>query len=129
MNTIQDQVRKWRALDGNEPVQCRWEAEISVAGCCSYQTRIGRYSSAPNEENGPRRVMREDFQRCATPTRCPHFLDDSEAARLHERRIIDTRGVRSSQRSDANRGREMDRLTNPDLMLGEGPWKRSLVAR
>jgi hypothetical protein len=129
VNTREQQVAEWNRVNGDTLIPCRWAAKLSPSACRAYQTRIGRYSAGQYEGGPARRVIREDFQRCAGPAPCPHFLADSEAAGERERRSVETRAALRNRRTGVNRARELDRLTNPDVMLVEGPWKRSLVKR
>jgi hypothetical protein len=67
-----------------------------------------------------------DFVRCLLPEPCVHLISDAEADAGREAHSRNDVGFKElwNRRS---RGRECDRFVNPDVMLGEPAWRRSLL--
>jgi hypothetical protein len=129
MSGVAEQVAQWKRDRKEELIQCRRASTLTRDACRLFQSRIARRSSIRYDGGPPTRLLREEYLHCACGAPCPHFLGDAEAEALRERRERDSRRNRRERLTRAHRVRELERLTNPDLMLAEGPWKRSLVAR
>jgi len=118
-------VEQWKQEHGL--VKCRWGCSITVDACRSYQARSARYVIHFNGAADPLPRVNAEYIRCVLPEACPHLLSDDEAHRAHERLRASgaLRGDRRLQRAVIGRAR--NRLVNPDRMLNEPMWRRSLL--
>ncbi|MBI4965363.1 MAG: hypothetical protein HY913_18955 [Desulfomonile tiedjei] len=118
-------VEHWTELNAGNLVDCRWGCRITVDACHSYQSRAARYVLHFNGDRTPSQRVNAEYLRCVFPEPCTNFLSDEEAQAARELRALTKRPLQMQIRQ--HQGREMNRLINPEEMLREAPWHRSLV--
>jgi hypothetical protein len=115
----------WTKLNAGRLVDCRWGCKITIDSCHAYQSRSPRYILHFNGDRNPSQRINAEYLNCFFPEPCPNFLSDEEAQAVRELRDP---GQRSLQKQiKQNHSRELNRLVNPDEMLREAQWRRSLV--
>jgi hypothetical protein len=119
-------VEQWKQRNRGNVVQCRWGCEITLDACRAYQSRTVRYVLHFNGDRVPLPRVNAEYVRCFVPDACPHLLSDEEAHEALEARR--RQQVPSDRMSRQHRGRIRERLIDPDDMLREEPWRRSLLA-
>ncbi len=122
-------VEEWKQANAGNIIDCRWGCRLSREACLRYQTKSKRYVMHFQGEKEPLLRINSDFLTCVFPDPCPHFLPDEEAAALRER-------IRQAGDDDVvmrrvrqNEAKEKERLVNPDTMLDEADWNRSLITQ
>ena len=118
-------AENWKKSNAGKLIDCRWGCKITVDSCHAYQSRNARYVLHFNGERTPAPRANAEYLRCFFPEPCSHFLSDEEARAARELRDQGKRSVQSQIRQ--NQRREVHRLVNPDEMLREPQWLRSLL--
>ncbi len=118
---------QWKELNAHRLIECRWGCSITVEACRSYQSRTGRYVLHFNGQREPYPRVNADYLNCFMPEPCPHLLPDEEINRLAETCGQHNHRTTLERRARSRQARETDRLVNPDQMLREAQWNRSLV--
>jgi hypothetical protein len=120
-------VDQWKEQSAHRLVECRWGCSMTADACRSYQSRTGRYVLHFNGQREPYPRVNADYLNCLLPEPCPHLMSDDEAR--SRRNPGDSTRIRelSARRALSREARELDRLVNPEHMLREGQWNRSLV--
>jgi hypothetical protein len=121
-------VDQWKELNAHRLVECRWGCSITAEACRSYQSRTCRYVLHFNGQREPYPRVNADYLKCLLPEPCPHLVPDEEINGLPETCGIHKRGISVERRARSRHARELDRLANPDQMLREAQWNRSLVS-
>lgn len=119
-------VEEWKRSRGTGLIQCRWGCAITLAACRAYQSRNVRYVLHFNGQRTPYPRVNAEYLRCFFPEACPHLMSDEEAREALEARKLKKQPPEKKLRE--HRSREWERLVNPDEMLKEGQWNRSLLA-
>lgn len=129
MNSQPAAARQWMEQHADDLLACRWGCKISPSACRSYQSRSARYVFHFNGDRNPSQRINAEYLLCFTPEPCPNLLSDKEARALLE----DRRSSRSPHFIDRRIAQSRDRhnhsLVNPDAMLNEPSWGRSLVSK
>jgi hypothetical protein len=120
-------VAQWKELNADRLVECRWGCSMTVEACRSYQSRTGRYVLHFNGQRVPYPRVNADFVNCLLPEPCPHLMSDDEIRSRRNKRDLPKISQLSERRALSREGRELDRLANPEHMLREEQWNRSLV--
>ncbi|MGO9567262.1 MAG: hypothetical protein ACLP5H_06965 [Desulfomonilaceae bacterium] len=120
-------VDQWKELNADKLVECRWRCSMTVEACRSYQSRTSRYVLHFNGQREPYPRVNADYLKCFLPEPCPHLLPDEEINRLAQTSGPHKRLTSPERRAHSRQCREMDRLANPDQMLREAQWNRSLI--
>lgn len=119
-------AEEWKLRNRPDLVECRWGCAITREACRAYQSRTVRYVLHFNGDRVPYPRVNAEYVRCFLPEACPHLLSDEEAqAALEARR---NRQMPLERKARQYRGRDRERLVNPDEMLHEERWRRSLLA-
>jgi len=126
MNAATAQVEEWRKLNSPRLVQCRWGCAITVEACRAYQSRTVRYVNHFNGQRVPYLRANAEYLRCLSPEPCPHLMSDREAGEALEARRFNNLSPEKKLRE--HRARDMQRFVNPEEMLKEAEWHRSLLA-
>ena len=122
-------VEQWRERNAHRLICCRWGGKITPEACRSYQTRAERYVLHFNGEAAPLLRVNADYLRCFDPDPCPHLMDDQEVRAIQNEAVPMDSDAFSKRRIDTKRAREKEHLTNPDTMLWEPNFNRSLLVR
>jgi hypothetical protein len=129
MNHYAATVELWKELNSHRFVECRWGCSLTPEACRSYQSRTARYVIHFNGQREPYPRVNADYVKCCLPEPCPHLMPDDEVRSL--RSLGDTARIRQlfERRALSREARQLDRLANPEQMLCEEQWNRSLVVR
>ncbi len=120
-------VEQWKEMNAHRLIECRWGCNITSEACRLYQARTGRYVLHFNGQREPYPRVNADYLRCFLPEPCAHLMSDDEIRGL-EATVGSVNHRPSPERRERSRhARELDRLVNPDLMLREAQWNRSLI--
>lgn len=127
MSSFVSSVEQWRDNNRGRIVQCRWGCSMTADACLAYQLRTERYVIHFQGTATPKRTVNADYVRCLLPEPCPHALADDEARRSQKSSDSDKASLLPKYRPGKNQGLTRDRLVNPDRMLEEPDWRRSLL--
>jgi hypothetical protein len=120
-------VAEWKARNAHRLIDCQWGCRITRYACKAYQLRNARHVIHFNGHAHPCTRVNADYVGCFSPEPCRHVISE-EKARLHGPAQETSESFRDAgSRMRANRARTIDRLTNPDHMLREPRWTRSLI--
>jgi hypothetical protein len=122
-------VDQWKELNAHRLIECRWGCSITTEACRSYQSRTSRYVLHFNGQRNPYPRVNADYLNCFLPEPCPHLIADNEVRTLGDTSEPGNSRLGSERRARSRQAREADRFTNPERMLAEGQWNRSLVRR
>ncbi|MEW6349759.1 MAG: hypothetical protein AB1646_11905 [Thermodesulfobacteriota bacterium] len=129
MSTHADTAEQWFAQNSGRLIDCRWGCRITPEACRLYQTRARRHVIYFGGSEAPALGVNGDFVLCVRPEPCPHLLPEETGQEtspatwtLHNERL-------KARRSASAGSRKWEELTNPDIMLDEPAWRRSLVRR
>ncbi len=120
-------VEQWKALNSHKLLKCRWGCKLTTQACRSYQSRTPRYVIHFNGSLEPCSRVNADYINCLLPEPCPHLVSDCELREADSRTAPQINDPALRRKGMLHRGREMERLSNPDRMLQEAEWHRSLV--
>jgi len=126
MNAAAANVEEWKKHNSARLVQCRWGCAITMEACRAYQSRTVRYVNHFNGQRVPYPRANAEYLRCLSPEACPHVMSDQEAGEALEARRL--KKLPSETKLREHRAREMQRFVNPEEMLKEAEWHRSLLA-
>ncbi len=129
MTTGPATVEQWKKENSGRLVQCRWGCRITTEACRAYQSRSSRYVQHFNGQRNPYARVNAEYLRCLGPDPCPHVTSDEEAEVLRSDRLFHNDAASVGRRGRASQARELERVTNPDVMLSEARWNRSLVKK
>jgi hypothetical protein len=122
-------VDHWKEANAHRLIDCRWGCTITSQACRAYQTRTSRYIVHFNGEVEPFPRMNADYVTCFLPEPCPHLLPDAEARGPAENGSGRCGSSDRERRVTALKNRLRRQLVDPDVMLMEEDWRRSLVSR
>lgn len=126
MSAASVNAEEWKLRNTASLIECRWGCAITPDACRAYQARTVRYVQHFNGDRVPCSRVNAEYVRCFFPEPCPHLLSDEEArAALEARRH---RQLPLEGKARQLRARERERLVNPEEMLHEERWRRSLLA-
>ena len=120
---------QWKELNAHRLIECPWGCSMTLEACRSYQSRTSRYVLHFNGQREPYPRVNADYLNCFMPEPCPHLLPDEEIHRLAETCPQHNHRTSLERRARSRQARETERLVNPDQMLREAQWNRSLVLR
>jgi hypothetical protein len=120
-------VEEWKQRNAAELIDCRWGCRLTRGACRSYQSRRDRYIIHFNGQQRPYPRVNADYLRCVYPEPCPFLISDDEVEELRAERSLELDDRSLRRRNRENHARDLDRLSNPEQMLGEAQWARSLV--
>lgn len=120
-------VEEWKRLHRDELVECRLGGTITKQACRKYQCRDARYviHFAGHDESYVR--PNSDYVLCMIPDPCPHLLGDDDIEECRPGDLVLSSAARNGRSRTQVRHRE--KLVNPDYMLEEPDWHRSLITR
>jgi hypothetical protein len=127
MSSLVSTVEQWQSNNRGRIVQCRWGCSMTADACLAYQLRTDRYVVHFQGTASPKRTVNADYVRCFLPEPCPHALSDEEVGRIQEGAASDKAPLIPKYRQGKERGLMRDRLVNPDRMVEEPDWRRSLL--
>ncbi|MEJ2717925.1 MAG: hypothetical protein P8182_12415 [Deltaproteobacteria bacterium] len=122
-------VEEWKELHAADLIDCRWGCRMTRAACRSYQARRDRYIIHFNGQPRPYPRVNADYLRCVYPEPCAFLISDDEVAQLRADRGLEVDGLCQERRNRESQARDLDHLSNPEPMLGEPQWARSLVKK
>jgi hypothetical protein len=120
---------QWKQAHAQRLIACRWGCMISPEACRLYQSRTGRHVLHFNGDQEPLPRPNADYIHCLMPDPCPHVISEEEAAAVALTRSLHRETVKRDRGRLHERARRRNLLVNPDAMLGEGDWSRSLLRR
>lgn len=120
-------AEQWKTLNSQKLLDCRWGCKLTEQACRSYQARTPRYVVHFNGSSDPCSRVNADYISCFLPEPCPHLVSDCELHEAESCRAPKINDPELRRKRMLHRGREMERLANPDRMLQEAEWHRSLV--
>jgi hypothetical protein len=120
-------VAEWKEANADNIIECRWGCRLSRNACTGYQTKSKRYIAHFQGEKDPLLRINSDFLICAFPDPCPYFLSDEEAEILRDRARQLGDDDLAAKRAHYSMAKQKDRLVNPNIMLSEADWVRSLI--
>ena len=130
MTPTEENVAQWREANAHRLLECRWGCTITVDACRLYQSRTNRHVLHFNGDRDPTTLrVNADYLRCFLPTPCPHALSDADQQKLRDAQGPLYGGAHRERLARINQERCRERLVNPDLMVGEAEWHRSLISR
>ena len=122
-------AEQWKERNSHRLIECRWNSTITLEACHAYQSRNTRYVIHFNGSGTPQPRVNADFLRCLDPEPCPHLLSDPEVEELRAERNSSGSDVSAVKRMLVRRAKTWGRLVDPDRMLAEPDWTRSLVKK
>lgn len=122
-------VEEWKRRNAAVLVDCRWGCRMTRAACRSYQSRRDRYIIHFNGDQKPYPRVNADYLRCVYPEPCPFLIADDEVEELRAEHRYNLGGLPLGRRNGTNHARDLHRLSNPEPMLREPRWARSLVMK
>ena len=127
MNSAEILTGKWRRDNSHRLIDCRWGCRMSLDACRKYQARCRRYVIHFNGTRSPLSRVNAEYLKCLYPEPCAHLISDEEAAEMRAVNGLSVDQELKRRRKQANRAKEWDRFINPDHMLEEEDWNRSLI--
>jgi hypothetical protein len=121
-------VDQWKEANRHRLIDCRWGCRITPEACLAYQSRASRYVIHFNGDSSPAQRVNAEYVTCFLPDPCPHVTADE-----HVQSLRSDSGRSVTQ--DRDRGLQIrklrlrQQLANPNVMLEEEDWCRSLVTR
>ena len=129
MKSVPLTADQWKEANAHRLIDCRWGCRISPEACRSYQTRTNRYIIHFNGETAQFPRMNADYVTCFLPEPCPHLMPDDDARALTERGRYRGDASNRERRHAVQKNRLREQLADPNVMLMEQDWRRSLVSR
>jgi hypothetical protein len=129
MTSTADAVEAWKQQHAHWLIECRWGCSITPEACRAYQSRSARYVIHFNGLLKPYLRVNADYLRCVLPEPCPHLISDSDADVTNREFRWGNDFHHKARLGRGRQGRESDRFVNPNQMLGEPAWRRSLLGR
>jgi hypothetical protein len=120
-------VERWKALNSRRLLECRWGCAITEDACRSYQAKNQRRVIHFNGSMDACSRVNADYIRCLLPDPCPHLLSDDEIDKIRSQVALHSGDNALERRAALRHAREMERLADPNQMLNEAQWHRSLV--
>ncbi len=127
MTTVKEIAGQWKYQNADRLIDCRWGLKITREACRLYQARSARTVFHFNGDRVPYQRVNADYLKCCLPHACPHLISDEEARELGDVHRDSSFHRNLKRTRDGNQARQWDRLVNPESMLGEDEWHRSLV--
>ena len=127
MRSVQTPTEEWMSDNAHALVDCRWGSCISYAACRKYQASRSRYVIHFNGDGAPLTRVNPEYLRCLFPAPCPNLISDEEAAEIRAQNRLASDETSAQRRKRINRAKSWDRFVNPDRMLEEEDWRRSLL--
>ena len=122
-------VDQWKATNAHRLVDCRWGCRITQEACHAYQSRAGRYILHFNGDSEPSQRANAEYVTCLLPEPCPNLVPDADIRTLGKNRSEQGLLVHRERMLAARRHRQRQQLSDPNVMLEEEEWRRSLVSR
>lgn len=122
-------VDQWKEANAHRLIHCRWGCKITPEACRTYQSRTGRYILHFNGDSEPSQRANAEYVSCLLPEPCPNLMSDEDIHALCKSRSENTLSADRERRLVARRLRVRQQLADPDVMLEEDEWRRSLVSR
>jgi hypothetical protein len=130
MKSTEEAVAQWRQTNAHLLVDCRWGCKITIDACRRYQSRTSRNILHFNGDRDPTTLrVNADYLRCFLPIPCPHAISDAEQQKLRDAQGPLYDGAHRERLARVNQERYRERLVNPEMMVGEADWHRSLIGR
>jgi hypothetical protein len=127
MKTSAATPEQWLKDNAQRLIPCRWGCRITPEACRRYQSRASRHVIYFSGLDDPGIGVNSDFVLCMHPEPCPHLITDAEQERTQMATRMSANPKSVERRSRVSEIRKWDELTNPDRMLNEPGWRRSLV--
>lgn len=128
MNTGAKTVKQWLELNADKLIPCRWGGRITTDACRSYQTRRSRFTVYFRTfETGYVRPN-ADFLKCVSPEPCPYLIPGAELDDNPEWVPLEELEAAIDRRREVAEVIQMARYTDPEEMLSEEDWMRSLIS-
>ena len=127
MSSTEISTEKWRRDNSHKLVDCQWGCSLSLDACKKYQARCRRYVIHFNGTRSPLSRVNAEYVKCLYPEPCAYLISDEEAAEIRAVNGLSTDQGHKKRRKRLNRAKEWDRFVNPDHMLEEEDWNRSLI--
>ena len=120
-------VDQWKGLNAHQFVDCRWGCSITRKACEAYQSRTERRVIHFNGSSHACSRANAEYIRCLLPDPCPHVISNRDSDRETPGRSLQHATAAARRRAACSHARDLERLVNPDNMLRESRWHRSLV--
>ncbi|MFC1834690.1 hypothetical protein ACFL2Q_08145 [Thermodesulfobacteriota bacterium] len=120
-------VEEWRKQNSHRLIECRWVNRITREACRAYQSRGVRNTTPVNGRPSLYACLDADYLSCRQPEPCPFVLSQDEVSALQHGSANGIKELSGRRLNGINRGIKKDRLVNPNHMLGEASWTRSLL--
>jgi hypothetical protein len=122
-------VDQWKERNAHRLIDCRWGCRITPEACHAYQARAGRYILHFNGDSEPYQRANAEYVTCLLPEPCPNVVPDHDIRTLGKNRSENGLLADRERRLAARRLRQRQQLADPNVMLEEEDWRRSLVSR